>query len=452
MIAEAKAAGVPSDALTRFLAAGYIPQPKQLQFHAAACDANRPGAAVDIGFGGARGGGKTHTTFAQVALNDCQQWPGLKVLFLRKVAKSANEAIQDLRSNVLKHVPHVYKEQKSTIIFPNGSRIIVGHFKNENDIDNYLGLEYDVIVIEEATQLSQAKIEKIKTCNRTSKQGFRPRRYYTTNPGGVGHAWFKRLFIEPFRRKQEKETRFIPSLVTDNRAVNADYRKQLENLTGWLRDAWLHGDWDIFAGQFFTTFNYAIHTAEPESLPSPPPADWNVWASIDYGFTHYTVCYLFTEADGHIYCLDEHYDRKKSVQAHAEAIRAMLARHGVTVERLNSFIGGLDFFAQRGASTGQTIADQYAEQGIYLRRANVDRIAGAGKVLQLLGDKEAGIEPTLTISRRCGLLIEQLPAMQHDPKRPEDVLKVNMDESGSGGDDAYDAFRYGVMTRFSISF
>ncbi len=202
MIQQAKELGVPADSLKRFLIAGYIPQPKQLQFHAAARGSDDPDNANEIGFGGARGGAKTHATFAQVALDDCQRIPGLKVLFLRKVSKSANEAIEDLRTSVLFQTPHQFREQKSTIVFPNKSRIIIGHFQHEKDIDNYLGLEYDVIVIEEATQLSQSKVDKIKTCNRSAKKGFRPRRYYTTNPGGIGHSWFKTKFIVPFRKRE----------------------------------------------------------------------------------------------------------------------------------------------------------------------------------------------------------------------------------------------------------
>jgi hypothetical protein len=39
------------------------------------------------------------------------------------------------------------------------------------------------------------------------------------------------------------------------------------------------------------------------------------------------------------------------------------------------------------------------------------------------------------------------PALQHDPNRPEDVLKVDADEDGVGGDDAVDARRYLVATK-----
>lgn len=57
------------------------------------------------------------------------------------------------------------------------------------------------------------------------------------------------------------------------------------------------------------------------------------------------------------------------------------------------------------------------------------------------------VRPTLFIHARCGRLIETLPALQHDPNRPEDVLKVDADEEGVGGDDAADALRYLVATK-----
>lgn len=450
LIHQAKAAGIPKDALKRFLTAGYIPQPKQLLFHAAARRADFMPFAIDIGYGGARGGAKTHTIFAQVALDDCQRFPGLKVLFLRKVSKAANEAVEDLRARILPHTAHRYKEQKQTIIFPNGSRIIIGHFQYEKDIDNYLGLEYDIIVIEEATQLSQSKIDKIKTCNRSSKPGFRPRRYYSTNPGGVGHTWFKRTFVEPYRAGTEKLTKFIPATVRDNKYVNPEYIRELEALTGWLRRAWLDGDWDVFAGQFFTNFNYDTHTIDPGELPKEIPDTWTAWGSLDYGFTHNTVSHAFAEFDGEIFVIDEHYGNKKGVPFHAEKIKQMFKRHGIEIYNLTNFVAGTDVFAQRGDSRGETISDQYEREGVRLHRANTDRISGAAKLLELFGDSEESVKPKIKISRSCGLLIEQIPAMQHNPNNPEDVLKVDMGEDSSGGDDAYDSCRYGVMAKTTV--
>ena len=82
-----------------------------------------------------------------------------------------------------------------------------------------------------------------------------------------------------------------------------------------------------------------------------------------------------------------------------------------------------------------------------------DGLNGWAEVLQRFGDPEPqcglpfGIRPRLFIHRRCGRLVETLPALQHDPNRPEDVLKVDADEDGVGGDDAADALRYLVATK-----
>jgi len=108
-------------------------------------------------------------------------------------------------------------------------------------------------------------------------------------------------------------------------------------------------------------------------------------------------------------------------------------------------VAGADVFSRQ--SDGTTIAGQYAKHGISLRCANTDRVNGWAEVMQGLGDVENGVRPTLFIHQRCGRLIETLPALQHDPNRPEDVLKVDADDEGVGGDDCADCLRYLVATK-----
>ncbi len=115
------------------------------------------------------------------------------------------------------------------------------------------------------------------------------------------------------------------------------------------------------------------------------------------------------------------------------------------ISDLKRFVAGADVFSRQ--SDGTTIAQQYRREGITLRPANTDRVNGWAEVLQRLGDPDGGVKPTLFIHRRCGRLVETVPALQHDPNRPEDVLKVDADEDGVGGDDAADALRYLVATK-----
>lgn len=444
-LATARAAGCPPDQLRNFRAVSYAAQPKQIRFHAAARACDAPDGPTKVGYGGARGPGKSHAVFAQVAADDCQRLSGAKWLLLRKIGRAAREGFEDLLARAFPGWLRCYIPSRNILEFPNGSRIVIGHFNHERDVDAYLGLEYDGIAVEEATQLSRTKLETIATCLRTSKTGWRPRMYYTWNPGGVGHAYIKQLLVDPYRRGQQTDTRFIPGTVDDNHHVNPEYRRTLEGLTGWLRAAWLDGDMDIAAGQFFTNWRHARHVAASAGYRIPPSA--RVWCALDYGFTHYTAVYLLALHERMLTVVDEHAERRWLPPRHADAIHAMLGRYGLRVSSLASFVAGRDVFAVGKDRDGKTIADQYADCGITLTAANDDRINGAGEVLARLGDADATppIPATIQILDRCARLIACLPALEHDPHRPEDVLKVDTDDDGDGGDDPYDALRYGVM-------
>jgi len=444
-------AGCPEDQLKNLARAGILLQPRQLAASAAARKCDEPDGFSAIGYGGARGGGKSHWLLAQMGADDCQRRPGLKCLLLRKVGKSNLEQFEDFRARLFCYLPHDFSIQRRTLTFANGSKIIVGHFQCESDVDAYLGLEYDVIGIEEATTLSERKYLDITTCCRTSKPDFRPRIYSTTNPGGVGHVWYKKLFVTPHLRALAGEdtasatgpkTCFIPARVTDNSFTDPDYPTKLAALTGWQKRAWLYGDWDIAAGQFFSRFRREAHVIDRFD-----PLSAHEWfAALDYGFTHYTAVLLgCKDGDGNIYVVDEHLQRQWLPKQHVEAVRAMLRRHGLRDDDLSRFVAGADVFST--TPIGTTIAKQYEELGFPLRRANMDRVNGWAELLQRFGDPETAIKPTLFIHHRCARLIETIASLQHDPAHPEDVLKADVDEEGNGGDDAADALRYLVHSK-----
>src|SRR5262245_35596416 len=223
--AAGRRAGGPKGQMDNFGKADVILQERQLVASAAARLCDRVGGPTAIGYGGARGGGKSHWLLAQMGVDDCQRVPELKCLLLRKVGKANMEHFEDLRRRLFVKLAHDFTAYRGILTFRNGSRIVAGHFQNEKDIDAYLGLEYDVIGIEEATTLSSRKHQDISTCCRTSKPNWRPRIYSTTNPGGIGHAWYKTRFVVPYLKKRETETRFIPARVGDNRFNNPEYTK-----------------------------------------------------------------------------------------------------------------------------------------------------------------------------------------------------------------------------------
>jgi phage terminase large subunit len=247
--------GLPRNQAETFTRAGYVPLEGMLPFHAAARQADKQGGPEWIALGGKRGPGKSHTIMAQVGLDDCQRVDNLKVLFLRKIMKSAKESMEDVVRRVFQYTPHT--PTADGISFQNGSRMIIGGFKDEKDIEKYLGIEYDVIVIEECTQISETKKDKLRGSLRTSKPNWRPRIYLSTNSDGIGLAWFKRMFVEPFRKQTERVTRFFDVTHVYNPFVNPEYEAWLNSLTGPLK-----------------------HVVQPFEIPS----HWVKWKGTDWGF------------------------------------------------------------------------------------------------------------------------------------------------------------------------
>ena len=192
-----------------------------------------------VGYGGARGGGKSwgvRTKAKLLALH----YPGIRILIVRRTYKELiNNHIEALRVE-LNGIARYNKTDK-VFTFPNGSTIWFGYCATDADLGQYQGAEYDVIFIDEATQLMEDWIRKINLAVR-STSGYPKRTYYTMNPGGVSHAYFKRLFVDKKYEGSENpdDYSFIKALVTDNKALMAmqpEYVQELENLPPKLREA-----------------------------------------------------------------------------------------------------------------------------------------------------------------------------------------------------------------------
>lgn len=433
---QAKELGCPKDQMLNFRSAGYLAQPRQLEVHSACRKVDNPMNGIRyIGAGGTRGQAKSHAFICQLLLDDMMRYDGLKCLYLRKIKAKANETLNDLRLKVLKNIPHDYAYRVITL--ENESTCTFGGYRTTSQIDDYLGVEYDIILIEDAPTLDKEKIDVIDGSCRTARMdGFVPRIYMSGNPGGIGHRWF----VDMFLAENNPQARFIHFQLGDNKFIDTAYEKYLKSLTGWMYQAWALGDFNIDAGKFFKTFNRDFHVFD--STEFAPPPNWTYWMSIDYGYGHFTVAHLMcVNPQGIVYILDEYAARYCNVETNASGIKQILQAHG------NPFItatfGGSDMFTSK--QDGKSIAFDYAMQGIPVARANTSRITGASKILSLLGDPLNGNQPRLQISHKCHMLIEQLDYLIHDPNRPSDVLKQDCDDMGENGDDAYDCARYGLM-------
>lgn len=443
--------GNPPDQIDNFENAGIILQPKQLEFCAWArrMDTNDcidgESGSPELGTGGSRGGGKSFVVSSQAWIDDCQRFPGCKVLYLRKIGKKAKEQLLDLTQSVLGHTAHTATD--GLIRFPNGSRVIVGHFNNEKEVFNYLGMGYEIIIVEEYTTLSKRVRQALRDANRTSMD-MMPRIYNSTNPLGIGHQWYKKLFILHERKNADvmnRRRKFVASTSDDNNFLGDSYIGNLEGNTGAELRAYRFGDWDVLAGAYFETYNYDVHVCEQMEIPR----NWTVWASMDYGFNHWNMIYLHTKFDGVTYTFHEIAHRKYYPKEIAADVKVALKLYGRDVRDLDMFLVGSDAFAKRGEAE-KSIVEQYKAAGIEMTRALTkpgSRIAGAQKISRMLGNPERELMATIQITKNCPMLIDVLPTLQRDPNRPEDVLKMDADNDGDGGDDPYDGWRYGIHMR-----
>lgn len=234
-----------------------------------------------IGYGGARGGGKTWSVRMKAMLL-ASRYAGINILIIRRTyPELLQNHILPLQSE-LNGIAR-WNDNQKRFVFPNGSNIWFGYCSAERDVLRYQGQEYDIIFIDEATQLTEYQFQTFKGCLR-GVSGYPKRMYLTCNPGGVGHAWVKRLFIDRLYHGDERadDYEFIQAKVTDNPVLmekDPEYIHMLESLPYELREAWLNGSWDVFAGQYFSEWDRDVHVV----APFEPPAWWRRYVTIDYG-------------------------------------------------------------------------------------------------------------------------------------------------------------------------
>jgi hypothetical protein len=215
-------------------------------------------------------------------------------LVIRKDYEDLSQWIE--RARVFYHGSGEISGNPAVIHWKWGGVTKIGHWKDQDTISKYLGSEFQKLLVEEVTQSigTEKEYRMLWGSLRSSVPGLRPQFFGTTNPGGVGHAWVKRYWVDVSRNKPYTDlvtgkTRiFIPSTVDDNKillGIDPGYRRVLEGLPDNLRRAWLNGDWDLHEGQFFTDFG--PHMRESPFLIRPEDGG-RLYGSLDIGIGHYT--------------------------------------------------------------------------------------------------------------------------------------------------------------------
>lgn len=410
-----------------------------------------------VAYGGARGGGKSWSVRAK-ALLMCLRYAGIRICIVRKtypdLYKNHIEELCDMCFGMAR-----YNGQHRTLTFQNGSKIVFSYCQTVKDLEKFQGIAYDVMFIDEATQFTEEMYSRMTACVRGVNE-FPKRIYLTCNPGGAGHQWVKRLFIDRAFRPGEnpEDYAFIKAKVTDNYALmekDPDYIRILEALPPKLRRAWLDGDWNVFEGQFFAEFvddpdhygdRVGTHVIEPFEVPK----HWRIYRSFDWGFSKPFSCdWWAVDTEGRAYLILQYYGCRESdgvpeancgLLMPPERVFSEIAR----IEREHRWLAGKQITGVADPaiwqnSGGPPIIEAADKCGVHFMRGDNKRIPGWMQCHYRLAFDEEN-KPMVYFFNTCKAALRTLPLLQFDEHICEDL-------DTEGEDHFADSFRYFCMSR-----
>jgi hypothetical protein len=476
----------------------YRPFPKQQAFHSSPAKYRL--------FGGAAGPGKSKALLMEAILQ-AHEHPGANTLLLRRTFPELEQSLLlYFRRDIPRELYKSFHESKRVVEWLNGSTTRFGYCQSESDVYQYQSAEFLFIGIDELTLFTLRQWQFLTSRNRCPVPGAFPCMAGATNPGNIGHAWVKSLWIDkqPASGMENPDAYdpadydFIPARVSDNPIYAADenYLKTLRALPSHLKRAFLDGDWDVFAGQYFDKFDPTRHVIRAEEIGrqgsqvdaeqgSRGPGEgrsgdqsnlgdwkpwWPRWISIDWGFEHPSAAYWHAavprgaatpgcavpdspiedgqkteEGTGKSACATNQVVTYREYVTHRTAprdlAREIIARslHADSArEKIDAIYLSPDAFAHRTdeASIADQMGDVFAAAGFPRPvPADDDRVGGWMLMYQMLDAGE------WLLTDNCIELIRTLPTLVRDPARIEDIEKMD-------GDDPADAARYGLKSRY----
>ena len=416
----------------------------------------------EVLYGGAAGGGKSYAMLA-----DPLRYFGhsdFSGLLLRHTTEELRELIFKSQEIYPKIWPGIkWSERKMQWTAPSGARLWMSYLDRDEDVLRYQGLAFSWIGFDELTQWPTPYAwNYMRSRLRSTAPDLPIFMRATTNPGGRGHGWVKKMFIDPapanstfaavdietgleltFPKGHSKEgqplfkRRFIPASLADNPYLSesGDYEAMLLSLPEQQRRQLLHGDWDIKEGAAFTEFNRNHHVISPFDIPH----NWRKFRACDYGYGSFTGVLWFAVApDEQLIVYRELYVSKVLATDLADMILELEKDDG------NIKYGVLDssLWHKRG-DTGPSLAEQMILKGCRWRpsdRSKGSRVSGKNELHRRLQIDEYTEEARLVFFDNCTNTISQIPSIPLDKNNPEDVDTKSEDH-------LYDALRYGIMSR-----
>ena len=379
--------------------------------------------ALYCGYGGARGGGKSHAVRID-AVRGALKYPGIKILIVRRRYTDLQGNYVEPLNKILPSTIAEYNSQLHQYYFINGSTIKLGHFQSYGQAaDEHQGQEFDWIFMDEATQFTEQEFRLLGGCLRGVNNI--PKKFrLTMNPGGVGHRWVKRLFIDrqfktdcanPEENENPDDYEFIQALVTDNTALmksngGKQYLAMLSSLPENIRNAHRYGDWDALGGNYFPEFQTATHVCEPFVIPP----SWARYRAFDYGLDALAVLWFAIAPNGRVYMYRE---LKKSGLIVSDAAQEILSNTGVNEKIVTTYAP--DDIWSRQKDTGKTMAEVFLSNGVAIVKASRSRVQGWLQVKEFLAPMEDG-KPKLMVFNTCQNFIDDIQSIQASDKDPND--------------------------------
>ena len=407
-------------------------------------------AEREVFYGGARGGGKSYAMLVD-PLRYCDKTHH-RALLLRRTMPELRDLITHSQRLYNRAFPGAkWREQEKEWRFPSGAKIEFGYAENMTDALRYQGQSYTWIGIDELPQYPSPDIYNFLRSSLRSVDPEIPVFMRSTgNPGNIGSQWVREMFVNPaepnktFNLEISTPTgtktitrRFIPAKLQDNPYLmqTDDYYAMLASLPEVQRKQFLDGDWDAFEDSAFPEFNKSIHVVDPFEVPK----GWQKFRAADWGYSS-PACVLWfaIDYDNNLWIYRELYTKKITADVFARKVLELERQEYIRYGILDA-----STWAKRG-DIGPSIAETMIQQGCKWRpsdRTPRSRISGKLEIhkrLKLNDDKKK--EPGLRIFSTCRNLIRTLPILPLDDTNPEDI---NTDVE----DHAYDALRYGCMSR-----
>lgn len=328
------------------------PNPKQADF------LSLPFSIKEAFYGGGAGSGKTDVLLMYGIVHRLHENPRFKQVFMRRTRPTLKNELLGRTRQIYPKFGATYNGTDMCWTFPRpdqigasersgnmGAQIFLAHCEEEKDVHNFDSMEISLFTPDELTNCTEFIYLYIAfERNRAPKDSGLPSITRGAGmPGGIGHVFCKRRFVDPFPEggriiigKGGNKRIYVHSTLDDNiDHIDPTYAQSLEGRPEAERKAKRHGDWNAYLGSVFEELRIRRYIDEPDNAlhviePFEIPSWWPKFLIIDWGFA--ALCYFGFYAvspTGRLYLYRELSWTKTKITEWGPIIRDLVTREGI---------------------------------------------------------------------------------------------------------------------------